>query len=405
MKSTIKLYLNDGEGPNGYPVKLILTHQKKITRKTLAHVSMDNWDSLRELPLPSYPDFENLYTRILEIRAKSIGSKFKEFNSLKEAMDYLLNVSDVKPKMDFYTYLKHRCDYMRSVGREGNAIAIEAAEKQFIKVAPYLEFKDFNPQLITAFKTMKRLDGSCNNVTIRKYVSAIRAVYNTGIEELQLEDKQPFKGALRDLKVRLRRQRNRYLEASEIEKLKNASLNRQACQRAVDLSLLMFYLCGLDFVDLYYLKKKQIQDNRVFLTRKKLGDRAYEFDVKLFPEAKNIIKKYQDEDPKNEYVFPWRKTRTSYDTFINNLRREMAKVKKELAIKLTPKEETFTPKVLRHTFATLGKFEHIEEDLLRELMGHERNDIDTAYKDKYPEKERDEAQKLILGFAKCKKYK
>ena len=53
---------------------------------------------------------------------------------------------------------------------------------------------------------------------------------------------------------------------------------------------------------------------------------------------------------------------------------------------------------MRHTFATLGKFERIEEDLLRELMGHERNDVDMIYKDKYPEAERDAAQLKIINL-------
>lgn len=52
---------------------------------------------------------------------------------------------------------------------------------------------------------------------------------------------------------------------------------------------------------------------------------------------------------------------------------------------------------MRHTFATLGKFKRIEEDLLRELMGHERNDIDTVYKDKYPEAQMDAAQVKIIN--------
>lgn len=34
----------------------------------------------------------------------------------------------------------------------------------------------------------------------------------------------------------------------------------------------------------------------------------------------------------------------------------------------------------------------IMEDVLREIMGHECNDVDTIYKDRYPEKIRNEAQ-------------
>ena len=166
-------------------------------------------------------------------------------------------------------------------------------------------------------------------------------------------------------------------------------------QRAIDFSLLQFYLCGVDLVDLYMLKVENlVNENRVIFTRRKLGDKAYEFDMLLPEKAKAVIKKYQASE--GEYVFPWRKDHMGYKTFRNNHNRNLKIVQKRLKIDLLPKNDNLTTKVMRHTFATLGKFARIEEDLLRELMGHERNDIDTVYKDKYPESERDAAQIKII---------
>jgi hypothetical protein len=42
-------------------------------------------------------------------------------------------------------------------------------------------------------------------------------------------------------------------------------------------------------------------------------------------------------------------------------------------------------KVARHSFANRANL-MIETDITRELMGHERDDVDNYYKDKYPEK-------------------
>jgi hypothetical protein len=41
-------------------------------------------------------------------------------------------------------------------------------------------------------------------------------------------------------------------------------------------------------------------------------------------------------------------------------------------------------KVARHSFANRAK--NLMIDITRELMGHERDDVDNYYKDKYPEK-------------------
>jgi len=63
-----------------------------------------------------------------------------------------------------------------------------------------------------------------------------------------------------------------------------------------------------------------------------------------------------------------------------------------------PKGGELTSKVIRHSFATIGKFLMIDVDVIRELMGHERGDMDTVYKDLYPEGVRDAAQLKITSL-------
>jgi hypothetical protein len=60
-------------------------------------------------------------------------------------------------------------------------------------------------------------------------------------------------------------------------------------------------------------------------------------------------------------------------------------------------------KVARHTFANIAKGLMIEPDVIRELMGHERDDVDNYYKDKYPEMIRDNALFEIISWFNCVK--
>jgi integrase len=53
-------------------------------------------------------------------------------------------------------------------------------------------------------------------------------------------------------------------------------------------------------------------------------------------------------------------------------------------------------KCARHTFASAAKDKGVDGDLLRELMGHRRNDVDNYYKEAYPEKMRDKAQMKVI---------
>ncbi|HLV62472.1 hypothetical protein, partial [Galbibacter sp.] len=159
MKAQVKMYKNDGAGKTGYPVKLIISHKKKIERKTLVTDLEKYWDPVREIPLPSYPDFETLYSRILEIRSRAVGIEFYEMEDMTMAMNFLLNSGKKDKLIDFYTYVDQRASYMRSLGREGNAISYEDAKKALMTVAPSLKFSELTPALISKMKVKKRLDG------------------------------------------------------------------------------------------------------------------------------------------------------------------------------------------------------------------------------------------------------
>ena len=393
MKAKIQLYQNDGESLHGYPVKLILSHERKTRRKTLSYSNLNDWDLLKNLPLKTHPDFEELYSRILNMKAKSIKFDFRELTDFEDAFELLLDKR--KKKVDLFSeWADQRISFMEKNNRPGNADAYRTAKNQLDKFAPYLKLSEITPRLLDNFKVFKKSEG-LKNTSIKNYLVEIRAIYNAAVKAGIVEDSKPFTGVLNNLAIQKRRQRNRYLAPEEIKRLENLNLEQDSFQRALDFSLLQFYLCGVDLIDIYYLKKEDLLNDRVILTRRKLGDKAYEFDVYLPSKAKKIINKYKVLEGEN--VFPWKKEYISYKTFRNNHNRSLKKIQDQLEIKLLPKNDSFTTKVMRHTFATLGKFERIEEDLLRELMGHERNDIDTVYKDKYPQSERDAAQLKIIG--------
>lgn len=401
MKAKVKIWTSDGETAQGFPVKLILSHNRKTRRKTIFYSPAEDWDITKELPKPSHYDFEDLYARTLNIKAKAVKMEFQELEDFEKAFDYLL---DIKKKLilSFYDWADKRIEYMEKQNRKGNAEAYLFSKIELEKYRPNLSFSDFTPTLLEGFKAYKKAQG-IKNTTIKKYLVELRAMYNSAVKAGITQDTKPFKGLFQDLPIKKRRLKNRYLPEDEIIKLEKAELS-PSYQRAVDFSLLQFYLCGVDLVDLYYLKAEDIVKDRVFFRRRKLGDRGYEFDVYLPQKARLIINKYKAEE--GEFLFPWSKDYTSYKTFRNNHNRNLKILQKRLNIVLTPKNDNLTTKVMRHTFATLGKFARIEEDLLRELMGHERNEIDTVYKDKYPEAERDAAQlKVINEKAVIKKTK
>ncbi|MFC6859190.1 tyrosine-type recombinase/integrase [Zunongwangia atlantica] len=392
MKGKIKLYRNDGESDQGFPVKIILSHQRKTRRKTFAYAKATEWDNTYDLPLGSHPDYEDLYDQISQIKKIFGTRRFNEQNNFDAAFE-MLDTSPRKQSLRFIDYGEERAKYMDQVSRTGNARAYRIALKELKKYSSIKRLDEIDRHFMEGFKQHKKSEG-LKNTSVRNYLYELRAIYNNAVRTGIIEDKKPFANLFNDIPVRKRRARNAYLEKDDIIKLENTTFTQLNYNRAKDLALLQFYLCGADFMDVCFLRKEQIHNGRVFLKRAKLGEKAYEFDILLHPKAEKIINRYQGSD--EVFVFDWPRSEAGYRTFRVKMYRALQQVKKKLEITLSPKDATLTLKVMRHTFATHGKFARIEEDLLRELMGHERNDIDTVYKDKYPEAERDKAQKLII---------
>lgn len=386
MTGKIKLWKNDGITSKGFPVKIILSDGKKRKRKSLFYISENDWNEKDQLPKSSAPDFEDKYTLVTDLKSKVQSLHFAGLSNFDKAIEFLL---DYTPKdTSIYSYFDKRIDFMKSQNRLGNAKVYEETLVDLKKFRSVLNFEHLDSYFLESYKQFKK-DQGLKNTSIKKNLVTIRAVWNSAIKENVIPYSNPFKGLFDDLPIQKRRARNFYLSIDALKNMKAINSKHKSYQRAIDLSLLQFYLGGADLIDIYYLEKKDLVNGRCFLTRRKNGQRAYEYDVKLTKTAQLLIEKYLSD---SEYVFPWRKSFDAYITFRNNHNRNLKLMQKRHKILLSPKNGNLTTKVMRHTFATLAKFKHYEPDLIREVMGHERNDIDTIYKDKYPEAERDAMQ-------------
>lgn len=399
MKARVMLFKTDGDNKGKYPVKLILSHKGKTRRKTIGYSKERDWFEESNKPRSTHPDSENLWVKIEKIDELNAIEYFRELDNFDAAFSYALPKN--KKQIDFLSYGEERAVFMENIKgnpRHGNARAYRTALNELKKFQGNVTFRDMTRDLMERFKNYKVGQG-VKNSTVKNYLVELRAIYNTAIDEGITEDQKPFKGLFKNLRVpKNRNDNNRYLTRDQIKLLEGLELD-PSYQRAIDLTLLQFYLCGADLVDVYHLRNEDIRKGRVWLLRHKLGDRAYYFDVKLVDKAKIIIDKYKVE---GEYLFPWSKDPQAYITFRNNHNRNLKIIQKRLQLELEPRGGHLTTKTMRHTFATLGKDKNIYEDMLRELMGHERRDIDNNYKAKFKPKKRDKAQRKVLGIKKVK---
>lgn len=355
---------------------------------------------------------------------KSIDDYSITFDSIKTALKKGIDINEDNKinqnnkKVDFIQFgydlaeEKKKLRTAKGIVKEGNAKVYDNVLNQFTKYKSSINVLDIDYNTLVEFKDSQLRIGNKKN-TINSYLRTLRAIYNEALRRYKFKvDHKPFEGIFKDVTVKLNRTKKRHISKQTLKILEYFEGNlARGQQEAIDLFLLQFYFGGQDLTDIFYLEKKQVSKNqRIYFTRGKLEDGGYEFDLKIFLKASVILQKYKYGT--DGFVFNWRKDFKGYNNFRNRLNKNLRKIQDNYndhvrrieyftgvnyhKIDVLPLEGYITTKVARHTFATIGSRLYIEPDLLRSLMGHERDHVDTIYKDVYPEEERDKYHKQII---------
>lgn len=395
MRGSVRLDTRKNqERKNGFPLCVFLHHKGKQKKITLGlFFSLKDWDLQKQLPKknPALILFVKKKKLLLEEIIYNYTTTRK--GSLETAKKLILGGAENYNSVSFNDFYDTFLNELKEKQKNASYNIYKTAFDRLKEYRAQLDFEDIDYTLLNGFKDWRLKKGNAKN-TIHTYLRKYRAVYNEAVKRDIATDKKPFAEVFKGITVKSNRTKKKSLKKEDIVKLETAENLTFAEKRSVNLFLLLFYFGGQDLKDVYYLEYKNIANNRVYFTRGKLDGAGYQFDLKIVPKAQKIIDTYA---VKGKYLFKWRKDFEGYKTFRDNFRRSILKVQKKLEIEVQPLGGNLGVKVARHTFANIGKQLFIDTDLLRELMGHERDDVDTIYKDRYPENVRDLAHEKIIN--------
>lgn len=132
--------------------------------------------------------------------------------------------------------------------------------------------------------------------TISFYTRILRAVYNRAVEQDIIEDRRPFRHVYTGIDKTVKRA----LPLAVIKKIKALDLSlTPALDYARDMFLMSFYLRGMSFIDMAFLKKRDLKNSIVTYRRRKTGQRLA---IGWTKEMQAILDKY----PENatDYLLP-----------------------------------------------------------------------------------------------------
>lgn len=397
MTINFKLLLHEPMTKEGHPLNLVISHKGIKKTKKIAFAFPEQWLDQEQNVSVKHPDHDILAPMIADLKNRARKIVLQRYESVDRA--YLELFAKETADVVFVDAFRKIIDDMKSLVAElrksgddrsanklsGNVSVYENVFAQFEIFALDSSIQNIDYNLLMRFRNYK-IGTGCSKATVNLYLRTLRSVYNKALLLYKMPDHKPFVGVFKGLAVKSYNSKKKYLSDGDLVKLE-AYFSESEKQKYVDLFLLQFYFGGCDLIDLYYLKKRQIRNGRLYFERTKTNTGAV-IDLKIHEKANFILQKYISA---SEWVFPWPKEREKYVVFRRTCQRGLIYVQEKLGIEVNPGGGKIGIKVARHTFATRAKRLGIEEDLLRELMGHERNDVDNYYKDRFSEKKRDQA--------------
>lgn len=403
MKIELKLLKAKKETPEGFPMVFEFSHQGKRKQKTIGFSKLEHFIEDHKTISAKHPDFNILFPLINDYKIAARKVVLSGVVDVEKACKMVFELNSKEPsfvnfckqlfeemKLQIAAFEKNKnIVYRNKVS--GNLKVYQNVINQFEIFVENLPASEIDYSILNDFKAFMINKGN-TKPTIHGYLSTLRSLYNKASIKYSFENKKPFTGVFGGLKIKSYNSKKKHITKDDIVLLENWTGPKLKTE-AVDLFLLQFYFAGADLIDLYYLEQKQIVNNRLYFERGKTNTGKL-IDLYIHPKAAAILKKYKNS---TKYVFDFRKDVKGYETFRSRYAKNLKAVQQQLDIKVMPMGGNLGVKVARHTFATIGKNLLIDADILRELMGHERDDVDNYYKDKFPAEVRDKALIDIIG--------
>ena len=209
----------------------------------------------------------------------------------------------------------------------------------------------------------------------------IRAVFNKAIDEEVIGlELYPF----RRFKIEKERTRKRAVTLSQLRALFDYPYATAAEEWAVDVARLIFYLIGINTVDLFNLE--EYDGAYIYYRRAKTGAL---YSIKVEPEASALLEKYRG----REHLLNFRERFKHMESF----KAKINKTLKGIASK-DPRIPVMTSYTFRHTWATLAAELDIPKETIAAGLGHAQNATVTDVYIDFNRKKVDAANRRVLYY-------
>jgi len=383
---------------------LKIQHKQDKKSVKIAACLPEHWNQNMKMITGKHPDFENIYPFImdLQVRAKIIMRKNYTSSDQVKALIFESENKDPSFMLWICDYLDNKRKIMLRYNAAGNIIERNRTSghinhyndvyqklKIYYKEIPY---SIIDRSFVKNLQNMLFADLALSDSTAARYLGRIKSLHGKMVQDLNLINTNAWDVPINKVTARAFQGRRKRLSNEQLAQLYTVQLFGNM-QRATDMYLCLFELGGCDLIDFYYLKWTDLHQGYISFERSKV--RGSDINIMCSMHVWRFIVRYGQ--PGAQYVFPWDKSITGYKTWRRNVSRDLKIACTKMNV-TTVTGANVSLKTARHTFSSRAKELGIDGDLLRELMGHQRNDIDNYYKDLFAQNIRDNAHLKVINI-------
>ncbi len=250
-----------------------------------------------------------------------------------------------------------------------------------------LLFDEVDSNLMIEYETFLKENDVCPNSS-SFYMRNLRAIYNRAVEKELTVQRYPFKHVYTGVDKTVKRA----VPLKVIRRIRNMDLTfNPALDYARNLFMFSFYTRGMAFVDMAYLKKKDLQNGVLIYRRQKTGQKLF---IKWEKPMKEIVDKYDTSG--TPYLLPIIRdvetdARKQYKNAAHLVNGKLKRLGQQLGLAIP-----LTSYVARHAWASIAKSKNIPISTISEAMGHDSENTTRIYLASLDTSIVDKANSLIL---------
>ena len=321
--------------------------------------------------------------REIVLRLKRTTATFTSEDVVKSFQDSLAG--------GFLSFGRELVMQLEQVGKERTAetymVALNSFER-FMGRRGDILIESIDSVLMVEYETYLKSAGVCPNSS-SYYMRNLRAIYNRAVDKELTVQRNPFKYVYTGIDKTMKRA----VPIKVIRQIRDLELKfSPSMDYARDIFMFSFYTRGMSFVDIAFLKKKDIRNGILSYRRHKTNQQLF---IKWEKPMQEIINKYDTVD--TPYLLPIIKDiakdeRRQYQNAAHLINRKLKMIGKLLNLNVT-----LTTYVARHAWASIAKSKNISISVICEAMGHDSENTTKIYLASLDTSAIDKANSLIIN--------